>query len=285
MRKELFMRIYIYIWEFFKNILKYSNKKICVDKLQVWVGQSCSLRCKNCSQLFPYIKQRIYDIDDVINDLKIALEFIDPKSIHIIGGEPFMNPNIGKLVEFVCMANSGKPNKIVSNGTIVIKDDLAKLLGENNENIFVTISNYPIVKEKQEKFYKKMQKYNVRTEYVITDDHWFYMGNPDEKEIKDPKILKRNFLACWDRSCYTLAEGVLSICPRMHNSPLIEQHKNEKYYFIEHLPIRKIYKNVIGRALVATCLTKKTYRESCKYCWGLSNMSNIKVAKAEQIEK
>lgn len=277
------MRRIIYIWEFIRNLFKYFNKKFKTKKLQIWVGQTCTLKCKNCSQLFPYINQKLYDINDVIAELKILLNFIEPESIHIIGGEPFTNKNIDKLIDFVCKVNPNKPNKVISNGTIIPQERILESLSRNSESISVTISDYPIVAEKQKKIFEIMQQKGVKVRYVKTVDYWYYMGNNTENEIKGYKTLKRNFKKCWDRSCNTIANGELSLCPRMHNSPMV--FKDEKIMYIEHLPIKNVPNNFIGRALVATCLSSKTYRESCRHCWGLSDASGIKVEKAIQQER
>ena len=277
------MREFLYLFEFIKNIFKYHNKKINTQKLQIWVGQTCTLKCKNCSQLFPYIEPKIYNINDVIEDLKYSLKYIKPESIHIIGGEPFTNKDIGKLISYICEVNPNKPNKIVSNGTIIPKNEILELLTINKQSMSVTISDYPVVKEKQEQCYKIMQEKNIDVKYVIKDDSWYYMGDNNEKEIKGYNVLKRNFKLCWDKTCITISEGILTLCPRMHNSHLV--FLDEKYMYIEHIPIRRIPNNFIGRALVATCLTTKTYRESCRHCWGLSNASGKIVEKAQQIER
>ena len=275
------MRYFIYLFEFVHNLFKYSFHKFKCKKLQVWVGQKCSLRCKNCSQLFPYIEQKIYDINQVVEDLDKLLKFIEPEEIHIIGGEAFTNPNIGTIIEYISKVNPNKQNKIVSNGTIIPKEDVLKILKANREHIFITVSSYDCAKERQNKFKLLMDEWQIPCIMIQeSSENWYYMGDNTLNEIKGYKKIMKNFTACWDRSCYTLADGEISICPRMHNSPLVRI--NEKKMFIEHLPIRKLPNNFISRVLIATCFSEKTFRESCRFCYGVSDNNNLYCKKAEQ---
>lgn len=282
------MRSVIYLLEFLKNLYKYRNKKIKLEKLQVWVGQTCNLRCKNCSQLFPYIKHRLYDIDVVIDQLKKVLVFCEVDSIHIIGGEPFTNKEIYKLIEYICEKNPNGKNKIVSNGTIIPQNNTLNVLQKYNKQIFVTVSCYDALKDKQDVFAKKLEEYNITCQKICDENFkWFFVGDTSMKEIKGAKRIQRNFDACWDRTCVTIADGELSICPRMHNSYTVFKHSKKK---IEHLPINKFLSApsnklfaTVKKALIATCLTTKTFREACRYCYGVSSINNMYCNRGEQL--
>lgn len=285
---SVLIRKFIYFSEFIKNLFKYRNKKVKCKKLQVWVGQVCTLKCKNCSQLFPYIKQYLYDINKVINNLACVLKYVEAEEIHIIGGEPFSHPKVHELINFICKNNPNKNNKIVSNGTIIPEQVTIETLVKNKDSFFVSLSSYDCVKEKQKLFKETIINYGIPFMTVLEDsDKWFYLGDPNQKEIKGEKTIKNNFQACHDRTCFTLADGVLSIYPRMHNSPLIKREgKQEKVMFIEHLPINKMpLIGFIARALIATCFSENTYRESCRFCYGVSGINNLYCEKAEQLEK
>lgn len=274
-----------YLKEFLRNILIYRNEKFHCQKIQVWAGETCTLRCKNCSQLFPYIKPKKYDMDKVIEDLKKLLKHIVPEEIHIIGGEPFVNKDIGKLIQYVCKVNPGKQNKVVSNGSIIPDKSVLDILKANKEHIYITVSGYDCIRDRQEKFKQIMQENDIKCVTVWEDRDWYFMGGVGDnaiEKIKNPKTLYRNFTACWDKTCHTIADGELTKCPRMHNSPKVM--KGEKVLFIEHLPIKMVPDNFIGTALVATCYTDKTYRESCKYCYGVSDVNNVYCKRAEQLK-
>lgn len=281
---ETLYRYLIYTKEFLKNIIKYRNKKIYMQKLQIWTGQTCTLKCKNCSQLFPYIKPKLYNVDKVIGDAKKILKYSDVNAIHIIGGEPFTNKDIAKLIEFIAKVNPKKPNKIITNGTIIPQSSVLEIMQKYKDDIYVTVSDYPHISKQQKKFKETLERYNIRCSIVNGVKKWFYCGNNTQEEIKDANAIYRNFDACWDRSCYTIADGKLSICPRMHNSPQVF-HK-EKQMFIEHLPIKILGKiNPFSKALIATSLSAKTYREACKHCLGVSKINNLFCERGEQITK
>lgn len=280
------MKSYIFIKEFISGLIKFRKKKPHIGKLQIWVGETCTLRCKECSQLFPYIPSKIYDIDGVIKNAKKITKLCEIDSFHIIGGEPFTNKDILKLIKFICSQKHKELNKIVSNGTIIPDEDTLKFLSENNENICVSISDYECAREKQQKLAKIFVERNINHFHLIEDYAWFYMGNPSQSEIKDKKAIYRNFFAYHDRTCITLADGELSICPRMHNSPKVFKHRypQNEYLKISKLPEKPNHLQMwIYKGLIKAILTDKTYREACKFCYGNSNINNKTVKRAEQL--
>ncbi len=252
---------------FLKNLLNLlidKNKKIKFNKLQVWVGDVCSLKCKHCSQLFPYLKEhKFYDIDKQIEYLDKILSVCEVDSLHIIGGEPFTNKNIYKLIEYIATNNSGKKNKIVSNGTIIPDEKTTEYLKKYRNDIFTTISHYDCAKEQQNKVIQHFEKNEIP--YVIINEdiaHWFFMGTDKQEKLTDKQLIEQNFANCWDKSCYTLADGELSICPRMHNSFKIFKHKKP---FFEYIKASSIKNNLIGKALLLTVFDSTYPREACLY--------------------
>ena len=44
----------ILYWLFYlKNIWNYSRKKVHLNFLELWVGQSCTLKCRDCLHMIP----------------------------------------------------------------------------------------------------------------------------------------------------------------------------------------------------------------------------------------
>ena len=37
--------------------------------LVLWVGTKCSLRCKDCCNLIPYVQQESYNVNEIIDNL------------------------------------------------------------------------------------------------------------------------------------------------------------------------------------------------------------------------
>jgi len=270
-----------YFREFVRGYSRYSNHKFPIKKLQIWVGQTCTLKCKNCSQLFPYIKPRIYDIDTVIAQTQKILQLCEVESFHIIGGEPFTHKGIGKLIEFVCQQKHSAINKIISNGTILPSDQTVEVLKRFRSDIQIQITRYDCAKERQEKFISLCVVNGIQYFYTAQEALWYYLGDCNQEEIKDVATIQHNFNACWDRTCTTLADGELSACPRMHNSSLVFGHSRP---FIEHLKVAMLSNNRFSRALIATNLSVATHREACKFCHGITGFNKTLVKRGEQLD-
>ena len=261
------------------NLFTYRNKRVPVGKFQIWVGKKCTLKCKNCSQLFPYFNGELYDLDDVIRNLQKVLPLCEVDSFHIVGGEPFFNKDIYKLIDFVCKQKHKSKNKVISNGTIIPSAVVLDVLRKYAKQIFVTVSLYECAAENQARFKDACFANDIDCQEVTPV--WHYVGDPGMKEITDLEAIKKNYQHCWDKSCKTFAKDTLSVCPRMQNSSLFFSHRA---FFIENLHVKYIPQNFIGRALVATCFDESFHRNACRYCHGVSAASGVRVFVAEQLQ-
>ena len=102
-----------------KNLKKYKNSKVELDFLEVWVGKTCNLRCRDCLHMIPYIKQKKLEVSRLIRDCKRLLELCSINYFSIAGGEPFCCKNLFELIDFVTESADLKDGKIVTNGTVI----------------------------------------------------------------------------------------------------------------------------------------------------------------------
>ena len=71
---------------FLKNLYKYRKKKVRLSFLEVWVGQTCTLKCRDCCHLIPYVKPAIFNIESLIEDCKKIFELCEVDFFSILGG-------------------------------------------------------------------------------------------------------------------------------------------------------------------------------------------------------
>ena len=85
----------------YKNIVKNQEEnRIIFNRIQYVVSERCSLKCEDCSHLMQYYKQP-KDID--LNQYKSAFDLLIKNAdyiaeLRILGGEPFMNSDMGNLI-------------------------------------------------------------------------------------------------------------------------------------------------------------------------------------------
>lgn len=279
LKKHLMLKIF-----FITNLIKYIKKKVDVPFFEIWVGQTCSLRCVHCCHLIPYVHNESYDIDKTITDCKKILSLCNIQYFSIVGGEPFCNKDLYRLLDFISGCEEITDGKIVTNGTVAINSKTIESLKRLNGKLEVRIDPYLSYSEKAEEFYNLMKKNNIRC-YInkmgnAEDFNWKMVGGPSMKKI-DENIAQLLFSKCFAASCSTMANGELTACPRGITSGEVYGVKKNKY---ENIFLNKIGNGIIAKAKIATCLFFGMYRDYCKFCLSLSEINPYSVTPGEQLK-
>lgn len=240
LRKVIFRRIYYFKSrskknrirkKFFENEIRRcfgtnyielseNNKLKIIPRVVVSVGNICTLKCKECSQLEPYKKEKnFHDLDSILNWIDIFLATIDSCGcIDIIGGEPFLYKKLTELVQF--LINSPKINKIeiTTNGTVDINEDLLTVLSsDRNRKVIIKISDYKELSAKKQSIISKCKEKSIEYQ-VMNMDVWYRFGN--EKVIENRKEKSKisadyQYFWCNDSiACKTIKNGKLYLCGR-----------------------------------------------------------------------
>ena len=101
-----------------KQRLKQFFKKPEIEFMVFWIGQKCSLKCKLCCNLIPYMKQNSYNINEILSDFKFLSQNSKIKFLQIQGGEPFTHPNITQILDFI--GNIYNNNTIGGGGVFLV---------------------------------------------------------------------------------------------------------------------------------------------------------------------
>lgn len=62
------------------------DKKNIIRFLVLWVGTSCTLRCRDCCNLIPYMPQISYDEEEIFENLDYITKEIKIDTLQIQGG-------------------------------------------------------------------------------------------------------------------------------------------------------------------------------------------------------
>ena len=125
------------------------------------VNQRCSLGCKCCTSYmneYPLQERRDMPLERICEDIDRFFDAMDSVgTVTIMGGEPFMHPDISKIVKKLLTKNNFGIISIATSGTYPIKHE--QLEGLEDERVNVSFSNYEqSLKEKQvEMMYKNIE--------------------------------------------------------------------------------------------------------------------------------
>lgn len=268
---------------FLENLIEYSSKKVRLSFLEVWVGQTCTLKCRDCCHMIPYIKPLLYSIDSLIDDCKKVFELCDVDFFSILGGEPFTNPELYKLIDFVAEADNITDGKLITNATIMPNDRMINSLKKLNNKLDVRIDVYPGRENCGQSFYDKLTAEGIRCTLlrhtVFEEMRWKKLSGPEQKIIPC-KTSEMIYSDCALRSCHTLSNGELTVCPRGITTK--EVYGMEKNPW-EHINVQKIGNGVWARAKIATAISTKVYKDYCRYCMGIAAMNPYSIPPGIQI--
>jgi len=233
-----------------------------------WTGyitsKNCTLRCKHCCEMIPYLKDKGFvHVDAVINDVKkIAESSRFLKFVELIGGEPFLHPEIEKMVIGLLKIKNIGYIKSFTNGTVVPSDELCEIM--KNPRFMLNVSNYEKTAKGKllENIYKtqeKLMKYGIKYCYAENfewlDFSDFALHNDNEEQLK--KVFKNCFLL----NCHRAYNGVLYRCPHQYAGIQLGE--------LQKLPVECIDIHSINGKKLAISLEEfesVEYIDACKYC-------------------
>lgn len=263
----------IYLIAYFKNMVRYANKKVNINFLEVWVGQACTLKCRDCLHMIPYIKPQLYSIDQLILDCKKLFSVCNVDYISVLGGEPFLNKKLYQFLDFIGRCPNIKDGKVITNGTVFPDERTLQSIIQLHNKLDIRIDVYPGSEERSERFYQWLQQRGIRSAImhheVFDELHWKWMGSVKQK-MKDRRSSQIAFTNCGLRGCYTLANGEFTVCPRGITTEEVFGFPKNPY---ENIRIQELQKGIRGRAKFATSIESGIYKDYCRYCLGMTKLN------------
>ena len=262
-----YLRLY---WKYFFQYWR-SKDKVELDFFEVWVGQRCTLKCKHCLHLMPYLKKHnLYDIDELIKDIKKIQKIANIKHLSIAGGEPFTHPYLYKLLDFVYSNKDIQESEVVSNATIVPDTQSLDLLKKLNGKLYIRVDVYPGNEKRGDEFLSVCRNYGIDCRVLFYPDKnnakWYNAGTPDKK-INSVQRTKEVYQACFIKHCNSMADGIFVPCCRGIITEQIYGFPANKF---ENLNIRKLKANAFGKASLAVATNQLYWKDFCRYCDGVS---------------
>jgi organic radical activating enzyme len=183
------------IWPF---VLK---QKVHIFQTDVLVTEKCNLACSFCNMFIPHYElPKHRDIQIILSDIDSYFNLVDYVSIfHLVGGEPFLHPNIKDIIEYILEKYSDKIDKfiITTNGTVLPREEILEVL--KNNNVILSISNYSNKLEKlKSKVERVVDTYKVSNinHYVRNNIEWYDFGDLRIKNNMSEEELINHFDSC-----------------------------------------------------------------------------------------
>lgn len=192
-----------YTW--YKNIasiwpLKHKNK-VHIYQTDVLVTERCTLACSYCNMFMPHYEAPIHrELDIIKSDVDSYFKIVDYVSVfHLVGGEPFLYPNIEDIIEYILKNYIHKIDKLIitTNGTILPKQSTLDLLKEND--VILSVSDYtdklPHIQKKVLRVLDTYKSQNIN-HYVRNEIEWYDFGDLRIKKNLTTDELIKHFDSC-----------------------------------------------------------------------------------------
>lgn len=234
--------------------------KVIIPRMVCSITDSCTLKCKECSMLIPYLEnKKEADVSLVIQDLNKILNVVDECiCLEFIGGEPLLYKHLEELLRYAQENSKIKMVEITTNATLIPKEDLLQVL--NNNKTLVKISEYKGNGiQKISKLKKIFQEKHIKYK-ILEMDRWYSYGNANKRNRNIKELMYRYYYCYDNKECRTLYNGKLFVCGRA--GALYAMGKlsdNTSYLEIRHnseLSGKKIKKFYI----------EKKFAEACDFC-------------------
>lgn len=192
--------------------LHIKRRGLVIPYLTLLITSHCTLRCKECSNLIPYCENKSHlPADLVIEDIRRVSDAIDYCiCIDITGGEPFLHPDLDKIVKTAINNEKILFVQIITNGTVIPERKI--LLSLKNHKVIVKISKYnrySKIEELKDLFDKEKIRYLVNEEIK-----WVAQGGIERRGKRHDRIVYE-YLRCWSgKFCKSVWKGKLYACAR-----------------------------------------------------------------------
>ena len=277
----------IYYLDYLPIYKYYVESTLFFNQFSVSITQKCSLNCKDCSIMTPYLKSKQhYPIEHLKADLHLFFEKYDILGkLGIVGGEPFLYPDLVEYIEFIGNYRDRiiRNPQIVTNGTVIPSDKVFEIIKEYD--LEISISDYrkgiPTLTEKIEKLTEKLEKYKIKY-FVNAVEQWVDFGytTVDRSNVSEESLIA--FYNDCEMPCRLLRDKCLYQCANAQfavDAGIIEEDLDNNLYLEQVVDDNSREKAV----LFDLRYQKKGYLTLCKHCNGyiITNKHYINVA--EQI--
>lgn len=199
--------------------------------LVVWLGSICNLKCKNCSNLIPYIENKVFDTDKIISNMEYITSSVHIDKVQIQGGEPCIYKDLSEVLSATANNKNIGHITVASNGTIMPDDKATCVLSNYPEKIDIRFSIYDCVNDrKRNEILSKLKRRGVNADlynFLYGNGKWFDSGDVYNEFNSNRDEVFKIYKSCGNHDCWTLLDDYLVNCSKIYS--LLQIHNLDCY--------------------------------------------------------
>lgn len=255
-----------------------NSKDLKLKYIDIMITEKCSMKCKDCSNLMQYYKNaKNSDIELLLRSVKKIMDCVDSlNEFRVLGGEPFMNKEIGKIINNLKKYKHVSQIVVYTNGTILPKGENLEALKDSK--IVMDITNYGYLSRNHDKLIELLTKENIP--FLTTIPKWTDSGRINFQN-KTENELKFQFKNCCTNDYLTLLNGKLYRCPFSANTMNLKAIPIKENEFID---LEKDNSVEILKKQISDLYFSPQYLSACNFCNG-RDFNTPRIETAIQAEK
>ncbi len=227
-----------------------------LQHLEFHLADHCNLKCKGCTHFSNLVKEPVFaDMGQYKKDIRRLSELFDNiKEIHLMGGEPLLNPDVEEYIRITREIFPYAEIAIATNGLLIMtmKQSFFDTILETDT--MISISDYTCLDEG--KILTYLSQHGIR-KCELRNGKQVFAKNLNPAADEDPGTI---FAQCPRRVCTFLGKGSIAACVQ----PFVIHYFNE--YFEQNFSeggTISLYEDMDGHAILKK-LSKPM--EACRYC-------------------
>jgi len=237
----------------------FSKDTLFLRSIDIVITEKCSLRCKDCSNLMQYYEAPV-DIthEEIMRDFETLTESVDHiYEVRLIGGEPFMNKDIYRIIESLIVSPKITKMVVYSNAMIPIRVENCEIL--KHPKIIFSLTDYGSLAKNTKKVAQSLSDLGVAYR-LHPPENWTDSGTifDFKRTLEDQKQLFNN---CCGKNLLTVTDGKLYRCPFAANADRLKAIPSDSQ---NSVPVTD------GAASIRHYISSIEYLPACNYCKGRS---------------
>ena len=240
-----------------------NTESIFLRSVDIVITERCSLKCHDCANLMQYYeKAENCDLDEIRGSITSLCSVVDGiNEFRVIGGEPFMNKEIDKVLETLIPENKVRKIVIYTNGTIIPRPELIPLLAD--PKVLMLVTDYGPLSPRMDKLLTFMETNRIAY-YRRPAENWTDCASI-VKHDREPEAHRQIFRDCCCKNLFTLMSGKLFRCPFAANADRLGAVPDLPNDYVDILAPND---HATLKAAVKTLIFEKKSLDVCDYCDG-----------------
>lgn len=246
-----------------KSIYCTNKEELSFQLVTFIISTKCTLKCIHCGQRmneYPDDKRMNFEFDNIKRDIDVFMDAVDfVGMISIIGGEPFLHPQLGEIIQHCLTKENFGIVNITTNGVCKIDEEMLKQI--KNDRVKISFSIYDkFLSEQQKRLIEqnieKVKKSGIS--YALSNPLWVVPGEIQDYQYSSAQMMEYKQNCESIRMCSAIKNGKFLPCTIVEN--------------IEGLGLYDVHNDYVDltdqgdqRQQIIQILNKD-YFEACRYC-------------------